>query len=95
MGTKPVLLHLDEGLHAALAKAAAERGTNVSALLREGAELVLASLYGGDRRRSADVKAGLEELSWIIRQLQDGHVLVPRDTAGPGSFDELMREGST
>ena len=92
MGTRPVLIHLDEELHAALKKAAAERGSNVSALLREGAELVLANLYGGDRRRSADLKAALGELQHVVEMLSDGHVLVPKASLPAGSWDDLLRE---
>jgi hypothetical protein len=95
MGTKPVLIHLDEELHTALKKAAAERGTSVAALLRDGAGLVLANMYGGELRRSADMKAALAELSGVLAKLQNGHVLVSRGDLPAGSWDDLMREGST
>jgi plasmid stability protein len=95
VGKKGVLVNLDEEVHAALAKAAAQRGTSVTALLREGAELVLADLYGGDRRRSADIRAALAELSGVLAKLQNGHVLVPKSAAPAGSWEDLMREGST
>jgi plasmid stability protein len=95
VGNKQVLLNLDEDVHAALAKAAAERGTSVSALLREGARLVLADMYGGELRRSADMKAVMAELSDVLAKLQDGHVLVPKGALPAGSWDDMMREGST
>jgi hypothetical protein len=95
VGTNPVLFHLDEEVHAALKKAAAERDTSVTALLRKGADLVLADLYGGDLRRSADIRAALAELSGVLAKLADGHVLVPKSALPAGSWEDLLREGST
>jgi hypothetical protein len=95
VGTKGVLLHLDEEVHAALVKAAAERNTSVAALLREGASLVLAQLYGGELRRSADTKAILAELQDVLAKLSDGHVLVPKSALPAGSWDDLLHERST
>lgn len=92
---KQVLLNLDEDVHAALAKAAAERGTSVSALLRDGAALVLADLYGGPLRRSADRKAALAELAEVLAKLSDGHVLVPKSALPAGSWDDLLHERSS
>lgn len=94
MGTKGVLLHLDEEVHAALVKAAAERHTSVAALLREGADMVLANLYGGDRRRSADIKAAMVQLQDVISKIADGHVLVPKAAAPAGSWDTILNGGS-
>lgn len=94
VGNKQVLLNLDEEVHAALSKAAAERGSSVSALLREGAELVLAEMYGGDRRRSADLKAALAQLQEVAAKLADGHVLVPKGAVPAGSWDAILNGGS-
>lgn len=95
MGSKNVLLALDEEVHAALKKAADESGTSVTELLREGADLVLAKRYGGDRARSAALTEALATLQEVAAKLAAGHVLVPREVVSAAGFDGILLEGST
>jgi hypothetical protein len=92
---KEVLLRLDEADHAALAKVAAASDTSVSALLREGAAMVLAKYDAGEAASSADYRAAAAVLSEVIAKLADGHVLVPRQVAEGVSWSGILDEGSS
>lgn len=95
MGTKPVLLHLDEEVHAALKKAAAELGTSVAGLLREGAAMVLAQRYGGHRARSMAVNSALETIADVSGKLAAGYVLVPVEHVNGTSWGGILDERSS
>jgi hypothetical protein len=95
VGTKDVLLRLDEADHAALTKQAADSDTSVTALIREGVTLVLAKYSDGSSPSSADYRAAAATITEVIAKLADGHILVPRPQPEDATWDGILDERSS
>lgn len=95
VGTKEVLLRLDEADHAELAKLAAGSDTSVTALIREGVAMVLGKYSDGRSPSPADYRAAAATLADVMDKLASGHVLVPRGRVDGTSWSGILDEGSS